>query len=262
MKNPLREKQILKLLSRSNEMSVAALSQEIDVSEATIRRDLQYMEDKGLLRRIHGGATLVGISRSEPLFQDKQELNSSAKEEIALEALALINDGDRIYLDGGSTVLALARLLDRKRTLTIVTNSLIAAAELMDTNHRLILVGGEFRSLSRTLVGPLTSPVINSLRVDKAFMGTIGFTLEEGMTTTDPSEAYTKEQIMHRANKVVLLADSSKIGVPSFACSGKLSDVDILITDHADPEFRVQLERKGISIRVAGEDNGPLDDAE
>ena len=92
-------------------------------------------------------------------------------------------------------MLSLARLLDRRRDLTVVTNSLMAAATLMTLPHRLILVGGEFRPISRTLVGPLTASVIQSVHVNKAFMGTIGFTFRDGMTTTDPQEAFTKEQI-------------------------------------------------------------------
>ncbi len=251
MKHPRRENQILQLLARNRELSVGQFAEQLDVSAATIRRDLQDMEDRGLLKRLHGGATLAGISRVEPLFEDKQDLQPEAKQRIAARALELIDDGDRIYLDGGSTALALARLLDRKRRLTIVTNSLMAAAELMNTEHQLILVGGEFRSLSRTLVGPLTAPLINSLRVDKAFMGSIGFSLEEGMTTTDPGEAFTKEQIMRRAGQVVLLADSSKFGVQSFARSGSLDDIDILITEQATDDFQRELERRGVTLVTA-----------
>jgi DeoR family fructose operon transcriptional repressor len=251
MKGALRHREILKLLSRSPELSVVEFSEQLGVSEATVRRDLHKLEAIGKLKRTHGGATLAGIFRSEPRFNDKQSLNPDAKDVIAMAALELIDDGDRIYLDGGSTLLALARLLDQRRALTIVTNSLIAAAELMDTEHRLILVGGEFRALSRTLVGPLTAPLINSLHVDKAFMGTIGFTLEQGMTTTEPSEAFVKEQVMHRANQVVLLADSNKIGVSSFARSGSLNDIDLLITEKATKDFQGSLDSFGIELIIA-----------
>ncbi len=255
MKNAARQNQIVRLLAGSRELSVAYLAQTLEVSEATVRRDLQDMEAHGLLKRVHGGATLDGISRTEPLFEDKQDRHPDAKAAIALAALELIDDGDRIYLDGGSTVLALARLLDRKRRLTIVTNSLMAAAELTNTKHRLILVGGEFRSLSRTLVGPLTAPVISSLRVDKAFMGTIGFSLEEGMTTTDPGEAFTKEKVMQRAGRVILLADASKLGAYSFARSGSLSDIDVLITEAAADDFQRGLKTHGVVTRIAGQGN-------
>ena len=201
---------------------------------------------------MHGGATLGRTIRSEPLFQDKQSLHSQAKQAIAAAALALIEDHDRIYLDGGSTVLALARLLDRRRDLTIVTNSLMAAETLMTSGHTLILVGGEFRPLSRTVVGPLTLSVIQSVRVDKAFMGTIGFTLEDGMSTTNPNEAFTKECVMKRASQVILLADSSKLGVPSFARSGAVEDIDVLVTDGLPSPLRSEMEALGIRVIVAG----------
>lgn len=251
MKNIQREQQILGMLSTAEVVPVSDMAVRFDVSEATIRRDLSSMEERGLLHRVHGGATLAGISRNEPMFRDKEGRNTAAKKLIAQAALTHIQDGDTIYLDGGSTVLQLAKLLDRRHNLVIVSNSIMAAAALMDTEHRLILVGGEFRKLSRTLVGPLTSPIIRSLHVDKAFMGTIGFTLEQGMTTTDPNEAHTKEQIMERASQVILLADSSKLGVSSFARSGAPQDLDMLITDHAEPDLLHGLERLGLQVLMA-----------
>ena len=257
MRHPDRENAILELLARRQELSVSSLASSLAVSEATMRRDLQAMERRGLLRRLHGGATLNGVSRIEPLFSDKEGLNTAAKRAIALVAVRLIADGDHVYLDGGSTVLMLARLLDRKRRLTIVTNSLMAAALLLDTEHRLVLVGGEFRSLSRTLVGPLTAPIINALHVCTAFMGTIGFTVADGMTTTDPGEGFTKSQIMARADRVVLLADSSKFGVRSFARSGAVSDVGLLITERIEADLRRELEQRGVEVQVAPSDPSP-----
>ncbi len=248
---PEREQKILDLLRRQTVMTVADLSRALDVSAATIRRDLQSMHERKLLQRVRGGATLRRIHQTEPLFHDKQSLQTAAKEVIANAALRFIEDHDRIYLDGGSTVLMLARRLQERNDLTVVTNSLMAAAELMNSEHRLILVGGEFRRLSRTLVGPLTDSVIQSIHVDKAFMGTIGFTLDDGMTTTAPSEAYTKERVIARANQVILLADSSKLGVPSFARSGRTEDIDVLVTDAVDPDLKSNLEATGLEIVIA-----------
>ncbi len=248
---PEREQRILELLRQTTVVTVPQIVRELSVSGATIRRDLQAMHERKLLQRVHGGATLHSQMRGEPLFQDKESKNTDAKQRIADAALKLIDDHDIIYLDGGSTCLLLARRLESKSDLTIVTNSLMAAAALMDTRHRLILAGGEFRGLSRTLVGPLTASVIGSLHIGKAFMGTIGFTLEDGMSTTDPGEAFTKELVMRRANQVMLLADSSKLGVPSFASSGALEDIDILITDSIGADFREQLEQRGVEIILA-----------
>ncbi len=225
-----RERMIMARLA-AGARGIAELSAEIGVSEATIRRDLGSLERAGRIRRVHGGAVGADFPLTEPVFEEKEHLRSTQKKDIAEAALALVDNGDTIYLDGGSTVLALARLLRQKRNLTIVTNSLTAAAELMESGHRLILVGGECRPLSRTLVGPLTAHVINALRFDKAFIGTMGFTVEDGITTTDPNEAFTKELVMKKAKKVFLLADSSKIGSASFAVSGAVTDIDALLTD-------------------------------
>ncbi len=108
---------------------------------------------------------------------------------------------------------------------------MMAAAELMESGHQLILVGGEFRPISRTIVGPLTARSIEPLTINKAFLGTIGFTVEDGISTTAPSEAFTKELVMRKAGKVIVLADSSKIGAPSLVTSGSIADIDVLITD-------------------------------
>jgi DeoR/GlpR family transcriptional regulator of sugar metabolism len=245
-----REARILELLRHSGVLSVAALSRELEVSEATIRRDLQTMHERRLLQRVRGGATLQPRNRAEPLFTDKENQQSEEKARIAAAALDLVEDHDAIYLDGGSTVLMFARLLEDVADLTIVTNSLMAAMNLMGTKHRLVLTGGEFRVLSRTMVGPLTAPIIERVTVDKAFMGTIGFTLAEGMTTTDVGEAFTKEQIMRRAGQVILLADHTKLGVPSFARSGRADEVDILITDKIDADLKQDLEALAVRVIV------------
>jgi DeoR/GlpR family transcriptional regulator of sugar metabolism len=247
MRRIKREKHILNLLGEQQQVSVGEFATTLAISEATVRRELQDMEERGVLRRVHGGATLSGV-HNELLFADKQSRNSDAKVAIAEAALARVGDNASIYLDGGSTVLTLAKLLHKRRNLTIVTNSLMAAASLMETSHRLILVGGEFRSLSRTLVGPLTGPLIESLNVDIAFMGTMGFSLDRGMTTTDPSEAHTKSAIMRRATQVVLLMDNSKFGRSALARSGGADDIDILITDAADPAMAKRLAEADIEL--------------
>lgn len=203
----------------------------LGVSEATARRDLDVLEQRGEIRRVHGGAVSAARPDDEPLFDDKTMRAVKEKRAIAAAALKFIEPNARIYLDGGSTVLELARLLRGRKDLTVVTNSLRAAMELSGEGPRLILLGGELRRLSQTLVGPLTRPLLETLRLDWAFMGTIGLDPEEGLTTTDPSEAFTKEQVMGRAQHVALLCDSSKLDHPSFARSGHLSDLDVLIVD-------------------------------
>ncbi|NMA42864.1 MAG: DeoR/GlpR transcriptional regulator [Oligosphaeraceae bacterium] len=250
--NAEREQHILELLRRSDALSVAALSASLEVSEATVRRDLQSLHERGLLVRVHGGATLHGVTQPEMLFSDKESKQGAEKQRIAAAALELIQPNDSIYLDGGSTVLQLARLLEAKPgRLTIVSNSLMAAYLLMESRHRLILCGGEFRPLSRTLVGPLSTPVLQSISVDKAFMGSIGLTLEDGLSTTDANEAFTKKQIISRSRQVILLADHSKFGRPSFVNSGALQDLDVVVSDAVPPEFRERFDELGIRLILA-----------
>ena len=251
--SPEREKLIVDSLA-GGIRTIAELSEKLGVSEATVRRDLQSLEERNLVRRVHGGAEPVRQGSSgELLFNEKTSLNANEKELIAQRAMDFIQDNDAIFLDGGSTVLALARKLKDRKNLTIVTNSLMAASELMETHHRLILLGGEFRPRSRTLVGPLTSRILDSLAIHTAFLGTMGFTAEAGISTSDPNEAFTKEQVMKRSSRVVLLADSSKLGTPSLAGSGNISDIDTIITDNnVSVELEAKLAKKHITVIRTG----------
>ena len=250
--SPEREKLIVDSLA-GGVRTIAELSTRLGVSEATVRRDLQSLEERRLVRRVHGGAEPVRRGSGELLFNEKTSLHADEKELIAKRALDYINDNDAIFLDGGSTVLALVRKLQQRKNLTIVTNSLMAASELMETNHRLILLGGEFRARSRTLVGPLTSRILDSLAIHTAFLGTMGFTVESGISTSDPNEAYTKELVMKRAAQVILLADSSKLGTPSLAASGTVEDIDLIITDNdVSQELVNKLAKKHIDVICSG----------
>jgi DeoR/GlpR family transcriptional regulator of sugar metabolism len=246
--SPERENMILQALGEGIQ-TITELSKKLNVSEATVRRDLQSLELQGKAKRVHGGAVRTKFPRTEPLFTEKAGFQTTEKQSIADKALDFIANDDTIFLDGGSTVLGIAKKLKNKKNLTVVTNSLMAAAELMESGHQLIIVGGEFRPLSRTVVGPLTARLIEPLSISKAFMGTIGFSLEDGISTTAPSEAYTKELVMHKAAKVIVLADSSKIGTPSLVTSGSLDDIDVLITDSGITEKAVkELQKKKIEV--------------
>jgi DeoR/GlpR family transcriptional regulator of sugar metabolism len=225
------------------------LCRQLKVSPATVRRDLDQLEQSGAIRRVHGGAVSVESRMDEPVFADKTSLAAREKRRIAEAALAFVEPGDTIYLDGGSTVLELARLLRDRTNVTVVTNSLYAAHELAGRGPRLMVIGGELRRLSQTMVGPLTRLILHELHLDKAFMGTIGFTLKEGLTTTDPGEAFTKELVMGQARQVIVLADSSKAGKLSFARAGHWDKVHALITDQQlDRNFAKELIKTGIKL--------------
>lgn len=225
------------------------LSAALGVSQATVRRDLNALATHGRVRRVHGGVVAVDQRLDEPHFDVKAAANAQAKQRIAECAVELIRPTDTVYLDSGSTVLALARLLHGWTKLTVVTNSLPVATELVGRGPRLIVVGGELRAESRAIVGPLSRLMLDELRVDRAVMGTFALDLADGPSTTDPAEAYTKRLVMERAREVVLLADGTKLGTHSFVQAGQLGDIDILITDRPpdDPSAR-RLARAGIRV--------------
>jgi DeoR/GlpR family transcriptional regulator of sugar metabolism len=246
---PQRWNALRALIRDSGVIRVEDLCHRLQVSPATIRRDLDQLEQIGAIRRVHGGAVSVEGRLEEPVFEDKTSLAAVEKRRIAEAAAKLIEPEDTIFLDGGSTVLELARLVRERTNLTIVTNSIRAAQELSGRGPRLIVIGGELRRLSQTLVGPLSRLVLQELHLDKAFMGTIGFALKEGLTTTDPSEAFTKELVMGQARQVILLADSSKAGKVSFARAGGWKNVHILITDNQlERNFAKEITNKGIKL--------------
>ena len=228
------------------------LSTTLGVSQATIRRDLDALAATGRLRRVHGGAVAVDERLDEPQFDAKAVAAAAEKLRIAERTVELLEQDETVYLDSGSTVLGVARLLHGWTRLTVVTNSLPAAAELAGRGPRLIVIGGELRATSRALVGPLTRLLLDELRVDRALMGTFALSLEDGLTTTDPSEAYTKELVMRRAREVILLADSTKMGTRSFVSAGTLDRVHTIVTDAGIDERLVRsLKRRGIRVIAA-----------
>ena len=246
---PQRWDHLRALIRDSGIIRIEDLCRRLKVSPATVRRDLDKLERAGTIRRVHGGAVSVEGRLDEPVFADKTSLATREKRRIAEAALKFVEAGDTVFLDGGSTVLGLARLLRERTSLTVVTNSLYAAHELAGRGPRLIVIGGELRRLSQTMVGPLTHPVLQELHLDKAFMGTMGFALNEGLTTTDPSEAYTKKLVMAQARQVIVLADSSKAGKVSFTSAGSWGNVHVLITDkQIDRFFAKTLIKKNIKL--------------
>jgi DeoR family fructose operon transcriptional repressor len=228
------------------------LSAALGVSQATVRRDLNALATDGRVRRVHGGVVAMDQRLDEPHFDVKAAVHAQEKVRIAERAVGLLDPTDTVYLDSGSSVLALARLLHGWTKLTVVTNSLPVGVELVGRGPRLIVVGGELRAESRALVGPLTRLMLEELRVDRAIMGTFALDLVEGLSTTDPAEAYTKRLVLQRAREVILLADGSKLGTHSFVDAGPLEDIDIFVTDRAPDEQAVRaFARAGVRVVTA-----------
>jgi DeoR family fructose operon transcriptional repressor len=248
---PERRDRIRNLVREGGVARVEDLRKNLNVSVATIRRDLEILEEEGKVKRVHGGAVSMESRLEESVFDDKTNQASKQKKRIAEDALQLVGHEESVFLDGGSTTLFLARLLKQRTDITVVTNSVRAMEELADSGPRVIFTGGEFRRISQTMVGPLSSAILVQIRVDKAFMGTMGFCLKNGITTTDPNEAYIKRVVAENAGQVILMADSSKAEKVSFARVSDWDQVDILISDSDIPkDFTKTLRKRGIKVRL------------
>jgi DeoR family fructose operon transcriptional repressor len=248
---PQRREKIRAMIRDGGVARVEDLRKSLKVSVATIRRDLEILEEEGKVRRVHGGAVSMESRLEETVFENKTHLSASEKKRIAEAAYKMIEPDEAIYLNGGSTTLFLARLLRERTDLTLVTNSLQAAIELADSGPRVILTGGELRRISQTLVGPLTSAVLDQVRVDKAFMGTMGMCLTHGLTTTDPNEAYSNDVVARQARKVILLADSNKAEKVCFARFADWNEMDLLISDKKLPSgFAKDLRKRGVKVQL------------
>ncbi len=247
-----RRRRTLTLLRQSRILRVDDLVRELGVSAATVRRDLAVLEELGELRRIHGGAAVIEAYEEEPLFDDKTAFAAEEKRRIAQAALRLIHPGGVVYLDGGSTVLELARLLAAFSKLTVVTNSLRIVEMFKSSGPNMIITGGECRLLSQTFVGPLTRGVLDRMNFDLAFMGTIGASVDKGLTTTDPAEAFTKERAMKSAGRSILLADSTKFTRTSFVKFADVADLSLAISDkNMPPDEQKAFRRKGCELILA-----------
>lgn len=223
---------IIAELERREAVRVTELAAALGVSEMTIRRDIEHLEQQGLARRVHGGAarpTEVGFS--ELGFEVKSEHRPDAKSAIAQRAVELVRPGATIFVTAGTTTFAFARLLAGIEDLTVATNSIKVVEALGAAGRvRTILTGGE-RTPSEALVGPLTTSTLRQLHVEVCFMGVHGLHPRAGLTTPNILEAEANRAAAEAAARLVVLADHSKYGLVGLARILPLSAVDTLITD-------------------------------
>jgi DeoR family transcriptional regulator of aga operon len=235
MRQPGRLNAILDRLSVRGAVDVSELVADLGVSSATIRRDLELLEQQRLLTRTHGGAVGQGVSYELPL-RYKSARRQEDKLRIAAAAAASVGEGAAVGLTGGTTCTEVARqLIDRQR-LTVVTNALNIASELVvRPNLKLVVTGGYARPESYELVGPIAESSLAGLNLDVVFLGTDGISPRAGLTTHHEVEASTDLALIERARRVVVVADSSKIGRVAFAQICAIERIDELITDAAAP---------------------------
>jgi DeoR/GlpR family transcriptional regulator of sugar metabolism len=248
-----RRQRVLDLVSRQGFVGLADLAQAIQVSESTIRRDLDYWHQQGAVKRTHGGAIYVGDASPLPALEERSASQMEEKQVIARAAAERIRDGDAILLDGGTTTLEVARLLVG-RSLQIVTNSLpIANLFASSRETDLVLLGGYIYPKTGVALGPLTVRMLEDVHVHQTIMSVGGLTAK-GLFNSNLLLAETERQMMRAADEVVVVADHTKVGRQALAFLCELSAVDTLIVDPAlTPAQRELLDQAHVRLVLAGE---------
>ena len=247
-----RRQHILDLIQKQGRVLVGELSRALHISQITIRKDLDYLQSKGLIQRSHGGALRVQTSTLvDPSLQEKQKQNSQEKERIAVAAVKMVEEGQCIILDSGTTTTAIAQGLKQFRQLTVITNAVNIAAELAGTDFEVILVGGTLRKNSFSLVGPLAEDNLEEMHADVLFLGVDGFDLEVGITTPNFLESRVNRAMVKAARQVIAVCDSSKFSRRSLSRIVPPGAVHQVITDrNLPPETADALRALGIALTL------------
>jgi DeoR/GlpR family transcriptional regulator of sugar metabolism len=247
-----RHADLLQLLQARGQMSVHELAGYFDISADTVRRDLDLLAAQGLLTRTHGGAVAItALVHRDSTFMQRLATNVAGKRAIATAAVRLIEDGETLIINGGSTTRAFGSLLDRN-SLTIVTNNLSLPAVLpVETVRDLYMLGGRYKADAQVTLGPVSASGV-PISVDSAIIGVGGITAKEGLTTTVLEEASMIAAMMDAARRTIVLADASKLDKHSFAHIASLSAMQILVTDAAPaPDLASALAEAGVQVIVA-----------
>jgi DeoR family transcriptional regulator, aga operon transcriptional repressor len=253
----VRRDRMLALLRERDFVRVSDLSSRFEVSEVTVRTDLDALEDRGLLRRVRGGAVPRPSASVERPFEEAEIAAAEQKRAIARTAAGMVADGDTIVLDVGTTTTAIAQELAARQELTdvtVFTSSLTIAIALEASTPRLtvVITGGTLRPKQHSLVEPLAGLMLQSIHVGTAFVGCNGVDVSAGITNVNLPETEVKKLILQASQRRVVCADASKLGQVSLAHVCDLDDIDLLITDGgADPDLLTALRGTGLDVRIA-----------
>lgn len=230
-----RQQKIIELLQKNGFVKVSDLSRRFNVSMETIRRDMEAMEEQGLLKKTHGGAMLDDKIRPVPPISQRLSINAQKKEEIASFAVSFLQENDAIILDSGTTTMALAEAMDNIN-IKVITNDIHIADKLaVKEKIDLIVTGGTLLKGSYSLVGPDCTAAFQRINADKLFLASSGVDITAGLTVSNPLEADVKKHMIAAAKEVILVADSSKFGKRSLISFAPLNEVDAVITDKDIP---------------------------
>jgi len=247
-----RHEYILKKLKENNKVSITDLCEEMNVSNVTIRKDLKVLEDKNLLFRIKGGASMNNPYAIDRPILVKETINSDEKNRIAKAAVEMIEDNDSILIGSGTTAYAVARHLSPNHPLTVITPALKVALELCNKpNIEVLQLGGLIRSNSSSVAGQYAIRILDDVSCGILFLGVDGIDLEFGITISNLTEATLNQKMLQTSQKVVVLADSTKFGRRGLGKVCNLEDVDYIITDQgASKKYITTLEEAGIKVVV------------
>jgi DeoR family transcriptional regulator, fructose operon transcriptional repressor len=249
-----RQRTIVNLALHQERVAVTELAEQFSVTTETIRRDLDVLDQRGILRRVHGGAVVAeNVALLEAGLAEREPANAAQKMRIAEAAQAYLPGANgSVLLDAGTTTGRLAALLHPGVAKTLVTNSLPIASQLAASGLSVQLLGGRVRGVTGATVGAEAITALSRLRCDVAFVGANGISLAHGLSTPDSEEAGVKGAMVRSASRVVVLADSSKVGAELLVSFAALGQVDVLITDAGLPESdRADLVNAGVEVVVA-----------
>lgn len=250
-----RRQQISELVRQHGSVQVAALASRFAVSMQTVRKDLRYLADRGVMARAYGGGidrSAVGGVAAEPAYEAKRTAHLEQKRRIGQRAATLIRPGDTVAIDSGTTAIQLAEALPDIE-ITVVTNDFGVLSVLAPKNSiRLVMLGGELRRRNMAFYGGLTVEALDALHVDMLFLGVDGFDLERGITTHHEPEAMLNRKMVEAARRVVAITDSSKFGRVCLHRIIPVSGLDVLITDTGAPvEVRDASRELGVELQLA-----------
>lgn len=247
-----RKQHVLEALRRDGRIDAADIATELGVTGETIRKDLIHLERQGLLRRVHGGAVPIAYLSYEPSVDTRTGFLTE-KARIAKAALAHLPDQGSVLIDAGSTTAQLVEVFPGDRELTVYTNTLPLALQLLSRPLLTVYtLGGRVRATTFAEVDDWAARGLAEINVDVAFLGANGISVHRGLTTPDQSEAAVKRRMLSCANRCILLADHSKVGGISGVQYGRLDDIDLLITDTGlDHERLAELRAAGMNVEQA-----------
>lgn len=247
-----RKEKILKLLSENGMIKASDLSEKFKVSMETVRRDLNELEQEKLIRRVHGGAVLYTEHSIEPNYSYRTTTNYDEKIKIAAKAAEMVKDGDSIIVDIGTTTLEMAKFLKGKKNLTVITNSMKIAMELMDEKEiTIIFIGGKVRLGDGSTSGYWAEEMVSGFHADKLFLGIGAIMAEHGVMDYHIEETNLRRCYIKSAEQVIALADYSKFGLKALNQVCRIEDLDYIITDEkTDKKILREIKEKGVQVKV------------